>query len=171
MLITSSALSDWGADWRGERRMSEQRQMKHLYDTERNRCWLCCRGVCAARSLYRICIMRSASLLCCIPLIGVPVVASSRSLFTKAFLFSSSSWLGIRPALPPSIWQAYEGETHMQREVANELKHLMWLKYAHVAVLTCHQLRSSWLKICRMSPLLKLSPASLHGIRLSWDGS
>lgn len=34
---------------------------------------------------------------------GVPAVASSRSLFTKAFLFSSSSWLGMRPALPPSM--------------------------------------------------------------------
>lgn len=38
----------------------------------------------------------------------VPVVVSSRSLFTNAFLFSSSSWLGIRPALPPSMWQACE---------------------------------------------------------------
>lgn len=46
----------------------------------------------------------------------VPVVASSRSLFTNAFLFSSRSWLGIRPALPPSMWQAYVGKTHKHTE-------------------------------------------------------
>ena len=101
---------------RGERRMSGQRQMKRLYDMERNRCCLCCRCVCAARSLCRICIMRSASPLGCVPLRGVPVVASSRSLFTKAFLFSSRSWLGMRPALPPSMWQACDGNTHVHTD-------------------------------------------------------
>lgn len=40
----------------------------------------------------------------------VPVVANSRSLFTNAFLFSSRSWLGIKPALPPSMWQACKEE-------------------------------------------------------------
>ena len=124
---------------------------------------------------FRICIMRSGSLLCCVLLRGVPVVASSRSLFTNAFLFSSSSWLGIRPALPPSIWQACEGKhTYIQNlfvlTLSNPCLTSLCLNILG-AVLTCHQLRSSWLKICRMSPLLKLSPASLQGIRLSWDGS
>lgn len=73
---------------------------------ERNRCCLCSRCVRAARSLCQICIMGSVSLLQCMLLRGLPAVASSRSLFTNAFLFSSSSWLGIRPALPPSMWQA-----------------------------------------------------------------
>lgn len=40
--------------------------------------------------------------LCSIRCVRLPAAFSSRSLFTNAFLFSSSSWLGIRPALPPS---------------------------------------------------------------------
>lgn len=80
--------------------------MKRVHDRERNRCCLCSWCVRAARSLCQICIMRSVSLLHCMLLRGLPAVASSRSLFTNAFLFSSSSWLGIRPALPPSMWQA-----------------------------------------------------------------
>lgn len=37
--------------------------------------------------------------------------------------------------------------------------------------LTCHQLTSSWLTICRMSPVSNRKPASLQGIRLSLAGS
>lgn len=36
----------------------------------------------------------------------LPAGASSTSLLTNAFLFSSSIWLGISPALPPSTWRA-----------------------------------------------------------------
>lgn len=52
------------------------------------------------------CLMRGSASLLDLHLLRpgrVPAVASSRSLFTKAFLFSSSSWLGMRPALPPAM--------------------------------------------------------------------
>lgn len=53
MLITSSSvLTVSGANWRGEGRLSDRRQMKYLSDTERNRFCLCCQDVCAPRSLH-----------------------------------------------------------------------------------------------------------------------
>lgn len=99
----SVVLSDRAKEQRWEGDEQPRRCMKCLHDSERSRC-LCSRCVRAARS--QICIVRSVSLLQCMLLRGLPAVASSRSLFTNAFLFSSSSWLGIRPALPPSMWQA-----------------------------------------------------------------
>lgn len=44
----------------------------------------------------------------------VPAGERSTSFFTKAFLFSSRSWLGIRPALPPSTWRACGHITYKQ---------------------------------------------------------
>lgn len=97
-----------------------QRCMKYLHDREGNRCSLRSQCVPVARSLCQICIMRSVSLLQCMLLRGLPAVASSRSLFTNAFLFSSSSWLGIRPALPPSMWQAcYQHTANAVKAVSN----------------------------------------------------
>lgn len=94
--------------------------MKCVHDRERNRCCLCSQCVRAARSLCQICIMRSVSLLRRMLPRGLPAVASSRSLFTNAFLFSSSSWLGIRPALPPSMWQAcYQHTGRAVKAVSN----------------------------------------------------
>lgn len=117
---SSAALSDRVKEQRREGDEQPRRCMKCLHDRERNRCCLCSQCVRAARSLCHICIMRSVSLLQCLLLRGLPAVASSRSLFTNAFLFSSSSWLGIRPALPPSMWQAcYQHTARAVKAVSN----------------------------------------------------
>lgn len=124
-----TALWRSATEWksRGERGMSSRSAAWNVCmrerERERNRCCLYSQCVRAARSLCQICIMRGVSLLQCMLLRGLPAVASSRSLFTNAFLFSSSSWLGIRPALPPSMWQAcYQHTARAVKAVSNYLQ-------------------------------------------------
>lgn len=106
--------------WEGDEQPWRCMKCSHERERERNRCCLYSQCVRAARSLCQICIMRGVSLLQCMLLRGLPAVASSRSLFTNAFLFSSSSWLGIRPALPPSMWQAcYQHTARAVKAVSN----------------------------------------------------
>lgn len=96
--------------------------------------------------------------------------APSRSLGTNAFLFSSRNWLGISP-VPPSVkWHACQSKQYGQwHTIIDQYTWVRTGKKNH-SNHTCHQFGSSRLTICRISPLLKVSPASLHGIRLSLAG-
>lgn len=121
--ISSSMLSDGIKEQRWEGDEQQRRCMRCLRDRERSRCCLCSQCVCVASSWGWICIVRSVSLLRRVLLGGLPAVASSRSRFTNAFLFSSSSWLGIRPALPPSMWQAcYQHTARAVKAVSNYVR-------------------------------------------------
>lgn len=103
---SSAALSDTVKEQRGEQGMSSRSTTWNVCMIERGTDVVFVACVFVRQGVCQICIMRSVSLLHCMLLRGLPAVASSRSLFTNAFLFSSSSWLGMRPALPPSMWQA-----------------------------------------------------------------